>query len=258
MSSNESFKKYAALYDLLYQDKNYGAETDFVEEVFKRFKAEPVKTVLDVSVGTGGHALMLAHRGYTVTGFDYSKEMVDIARQKAQQLNLRLDLTGGVSMTQLPAHIGHFDAIISLFSSVGYLAETGELELFLNGAKQLLKSDGILVFDYWNGIACTNDHAQVRTKEVTHGLRKIVRVSNTRLEPMNNQAWVEMRCQIFENQKLADEFVELHKVRYFYPREVNEKLITNGYKVLGVFPFNELNRGANESDWYLTVVAQRG
>ena len=74
---------YADQYDLLYSDKDYEAECDLLEEVFRRYGTGPVQTILDLGCGTGSHALLLARRGYQVTGVDRSQEMLAQARQKA-------------------------------------------------------------------------------------------------------------------------------------------------------------------------------
>lgn len=47
------FKDYATSYDSLYQDKDYEAECDFLEGIFREFNV-PVKTILDLGCGTGG------------------------------------------------------------------------------------------------------------------------------------------------------------------------------------------------------------
>jgi len=83
-------KEYAFAYDYLYQDKDYEKECDFIQEVFKKF-TKGVKTVLDLGCGTGGHALILAKRGYEIVGVDRSKEMLKIARDKAKSAKLDVE-----------------------------------------------------------------------------------------------------------------------------------------------------------------------
>jgi ubiquinone/menaquinone biosynthesis C-methylase UbiE len=56
--------------------------------------------VLDVGCGTGFLALLLAERGHSVTGIDVAVEMLNVARQKAEEANLsvRFRLENGVSV----------------------------------------------------------------------------------------------------------------------------------------------------------------
>ena len=61
------FQEYAKYYNDIYHDNYYAAECSFLADVFFTFSAEPVKTILDLGCGTGGHALLLAQRGFNVT-----------------------------------------------------------------------------------------------------------------------------------------------------------------------------------------------
>ena len=45
--------------------------------------------ILDLGCGTGGHALVLARRGYRITGVDRSASMLEIARRKAKEVGRR-------------------------------------------------------------------------------------------------------------------------------------------------------------------------
>ena len=78
-------KEYADAYDYLYQDKDYKKECDFLEEIFSKFSSG-VKSVLDLGCGTGGHAAILAKRGYQVVGVDRSEEMIEIAKKKTKDI----------------------------------------------------------------------------------------------------------------------------------------------------------------------------
>jgi len=73
MSGHVFDKLYAGTYDALYQDKDYEAECDFLQQVFARYAQAPIRAILDLGCGTGGHALPLARRGYALTGVDRSE-----------------------------------------------------------------------------------------------------------------------------------------------------------------------------------------
>ncbi|MFB6197397.1 MAG: methyltransferase domain-containing protein, partial [Halobacteriaceae archaeon] len=82
MTETEPFGEYARYYDLLYRDKDYGEECNFIENTFESYADFPVKTLLDCACGTANHAIRLANRGKTVKGFDQSQTMIDEARGK--------------------------------------------------------------------------------------------------------------------------------------------------------------------------------
>ena len=77
----DSYEALAASYDELTEDVEYEKRADFVEKLFLRAK-RPVKSLLDLACGTGTMTVLFARRGYTVTGVDYSPEMLAQAQQK--------------------------------------------------------------------------------------------------------------------------------------------------------------------------------
>ena len=71
------FGNYAHYYDLLYQDKNYVGETQFIHKLIQTH-APNAKNILELGCGTANHALLLAKEGYQVHGVDMSQEMINI------------------------------------------------------------------------------------------------------------------------------------------------------------------------------------
>jgi len=83
------FNDYARFYDLLYQDKDYKVECDFLEKVFSKFSTRRINSILDLGCGTGSHSLPLAKKGFHLTGVDQSKTMINQAKEKALKENLK-------------------------------------------------------------------------------------------------------------------------------------------------------------------------
>ena len=82
----DCYEALAASYEELTEDVEYEKRADFVEKLFLRAK-RPVKSLLDLACGTGTMTVLFAHRGYTVTGVDYSPEMLAQAQQKLATIN---------------------------------------------------------------------------------------------------------------------------------------------------------------------------
>ncbi|MFQ6976584.1 MAG: class I SAM-dependent DNA methyltransferase [Oscillibacter sp.] len=78
----DSYEALAAAYDELTEDVEYEKRADFVEKLFLRAK-RPVKSLLDLACGTGTMTELFARRGYTVTGVDYSPEMLAQAQRSS-------------------------------------------------------------------------------------------------------------------------------------------------------------------------------
>jgi SAM-dependent methyltransferase len=64
-----SFRQYSAYYDLLYAEKDYAAEADYVAAALRR--ADPgVRRILELGSGTGRHGRLLSARGFEVEGVE--------------------------------------------------------------------------------------------------------------------------------------------------------------------------------------------
>ena len=112
------FQNYANFYDIMYQDKDYRAECDFLELIFSQYSNKPIKTILDLGCGTGGHTLILTERGFKVMGIDLSGEMLEISRKKANERKLNIEfIQGDIRNLKLNQK---FDAVISMFAVMSY------------------------------------------------------------------------------------------------------------------------------------------
>jgi ubiquinone/menaquinone biosynthesis C-methylase UbiE len=71
-----------------------------------------ITTALDVGAGTGRYALQLAKRGVAVSAIDFSPEMMQVARQAAQEEGLTIDFRHGSISDDLPFASHRFDFVI--------------------------------------------------------------------------------------------------------------------------------------------------
>lgn len=104
-------------------------------------------SILDLCCGHGRHSLELAKRGYHVTGFDYSKFYIDIARKNAKHARTSVDYIRG-DIRKLHFH-DRFDIILSLFTSLGYFSDK-ENEAVLDNITNALKPKGFFLLDTMN------------------------------------------------------------------------------------------------------------
>ena len=79
------FQRYGDYYDLLYRDKDYEAEADYVARTLR--SADPtVRKLLEFGSGAGGHGRLLARHGFDVFGVERSESMVRAAQHAAVPL----------------------------------------------------------------------------------------------------------------------------------------------------------------------------
>ncbi len=119
----------------------------------KLLKEQKVKTVLDMTCGTGSQVFYLAERGYEVIGNDFSPALLDIARGKAKEMNRNITFIEG-DMRRVK--VGKFDAVITIFNAIGHLTKA-DFEITLKNIRANLKDDGVYIFDIFNLQAITDE-----------------------------------------------------------------------------------------------------
>jgi len=126
---------------------NINETTEFKNSVIEKIlKQYHVKTVLDMTCGTGSQVFFLIKHGYQVTGSDFSPELLKIARKKASDQNIDVTFIDGDMRT---LKVGQFDAVITIFNAIGHVTKTG-FEKTVKNIYKNLKSGGIYVFDIFN------------------------------------------------------------------------------------------------------------
>ena len=122
-----------------------------VEQVLKRSKSRPPLKVLDLACGTGRHAIILAERGFSVTGLDYSKPFLSAARASARSTKQKIRFLHG-DMRDLRRHFAakEFDLVVSLYNSFGYFSSRSDDMKMLRAVQLVLKPGGIFVINTLN------------------------------------------------------------------------------------------------------------
>lgn len=244
----------AEIYDLIYKDKDYEGECDFVEAIFRNLSSKSVRTILDGGCGSGGHTIPLAKRGYQVTGIDSSGFMLRHAKEKARKSNLRLDFQE-MDLRRLNLN-QRFDACLCLFSVMGYITQTGDILKSLKSIRRHLNEESLFVFDFWNGLAVLRILPSVRIKVVEDEGRRVIRTAEPELDAFNHLCRVHYHWLITQDNRITDDFEETHIVRYFFPQEITHYLEESGFEVLKICPFLDLNGKVDESVWNIASIAK--
>jgi len=217
------FGNYARYYDLLYRDKNYVGEAQFVYKLLQNH-APSTKSILELGCGTGAHAALLAKEGYEVYGVDLSADMLRQASDRFSHLPpevaSRLEFShGDIRAVQLDKQ---FDAVISLFHVISYQTSNEDLQAVFSSVKTHLKPGGIFIFDCWYGPAVLSDRPTVRVKRLEDEDISITRIAEPLIHPNENR--VDVNYQVFikdKNSGSVEELQETHQMRYLFKPEIN-------------------------------------
>ncbi len=129
----------AKYYDILERNFNVLKFNKILDKILLKYK---VKSVLDLTCGTGYQSIYLHKKGYKVVASDLSKEMIEEAQKKYSKIRFnQADIRS--------AYFGKFDSVISIFNAVGHLSKKDFSKAIKNISKNL-KKNGIYIFDIFN------------------------------------------------------------------------------------------------------------
>lgn len=139
-----SYSDFAYVYDtLMHRDIDYEKWADYIENIFILNDVNP-DLVCDLACGTGNMTIPLAKRGYDMTGVDISEDMLNIARNKSENLNI---LYLNQSLENLDLY-GTMGAFICMIDGLNYiLPPKSLLKLFTKIKTCFLDDGGIFIFD---------------------------------------------------------------------------------------------------------------
>ena len=218
-----NFEKYSAFYDLLYRDKDYAAEADYVARTIRNFSPH-ARSILELGSGTGRHGRLLAGIGFDVHGVERSAEMVAIARTAGAHPDAGSSGSFGCAEGDIcTINLGRkFDAVVALFHVMSYLTTNEALKSAFVVAAEHLNPGGIFLFDVWHGPAVLSQGPSVRVKEVEDGRRRVRRTATPELD--TNRGTVKVVFDVHGEDLLSGEsleFSEEHLMRYLFPAEVD-------------------------------------
>jgi SAM-dependent methyltransferase len=250
------FDDSAPYYDILYAEKDYAAECDFLEFLWKNLCTFSVQSVLDLGCGTGGHALLLAQRGYQVVGIDQSIGMITQARAKAKARSLDVEFLKK-DIRNFQVH-RTFDAAIAMFAVMSYQITNGDVLNTLCSTLAHLRQGGLFIFDAWFGPTVLSKRPTDRLKIAVRGNDRIYRYARPELDLLNQTVNVHYTFLRLSEKRIAlEEFNERHQMRFFFPQELALLSGAAGLKLAPLIPFMKPNGQLNEEDWNVTVIGTK-
>ena len=238
------FGKYSQYYDLLYKDKDYNAEVEYIAKLIDLHSPQS-KTILDLGSGTGIHDFLLAKKGFKVTGVDISGNMIAEANSKliSDYSSQKDSLNFNVGDIRTWESEEKFDVVVSLFHVMSYQVSNEDVKKALSTVKKHLKPNGLFIFDFWYGSGVLNDPPAIRVKRLENAYNLVTRLAEPKMYPNENA--VDVNYTILVRDKSDDtieEFRETHKMRYFFFPELRE--FTNNLEAKSISLYEWL--GLNE------------
>jgi SAM-dependent methyltransferase len=244
------FSAYSRYYDLLYKDKDYIGECDYIQAILAPY-VQAKASLLEFGSGTGKHGCLLAERGFTVHGVERSADMVAQAG----------------AMPGFSCHQGDictikmgrtYDAVLSLFHVVSYQTSNVDVQAVFARAAEHLATGGIFVFDFWYSPAVYAQQPVVRVKRMADDQMEITRIAEPVIYPNENR--VDVNYTIYAKDIASGRvqtMSETHPMRHFSLPEIDLLASGNGFARINAEEF--LSGKAPGSDtWGVCVTLQKG
>jgi SAM-dependent methyltransferase len=248
---------YADQYDLFYGDKDYEAECNLLEQVFKKH-GKGVKNILDIGCGTGNHSIPLARRGYEVHGVDLSENMLAHAVEKAQKETIKhppVFSQGDARNVDLGKQ---FDVVLMMFAVLGYQLTNDDVLAALRTVRKHLKPGGLFIFDVWYGPAVLAIRPSDRVKIIPTPGGKVIRAASGSLDVNRHLSQVNYKIWKLSGDRLLSETEESHTMRFFFTMELSLFLSACGLKLESLTAFPFLDKPADETTWNVFAYARLG
>jgi ubiquinone/menaquinone biosynthesis C-methylase UbiE len=141
-NSNILFNSIAPLYGLFYktQKKRFA---EVIEGVEHALDLSSFETIIDIGCGTGALCSVLNEKGFTVTGIDPAGYMLEIARNKQENKDIRFaqaDVLEGLSFKD-----NSFDVAIASYVAHGLKAEERKC---MYAEMSRVTKEWVIIYDY--------------------------------------------------------------------------------------------------------------
>lgn len=246
-----NFQQYSKYYDLLYKDKNYKEESQYVIDKINEFSPN-AKQMLELGSGSGSHAYYFCEAGFEITGIERSEDMIAVSKSK--KIIGFNPVLGDISSFELSER---FDVALSLFHVVSYLTDNESLINCFKTTHKHLNSDGIFMFDVWYSPAVYHQKPETRIKRLENDEIEIIRLAESKVDYEKNEVAVNFEVIIKDKlTHITEKIKEQHLMRHFSIPEIKMLAIHTGFDVILTEEFFTTN-SPSENTWGVCFVLKK-
>lgn len=253
----DQFKDYSKYYDTIYRDKHYKNETNFLIQAFKKYGQSKGRKLLSLGCGTCTYELLVAKKGYKITGIDRSRRMLNMAAKKIKSAKLESKIKILEGNAQRFSFKEKFDIAMAMFNIAGYQTKDKDFEQMVKNVAKSLKKGGIFVFDCWYMPAVLKDRPTDRIKKIKTKEGDLTRITKSKLNLKENL--VEINFDVIETAlgKVVSKTSENHPMRYWSFPELQYFMNKVGLSIIKTCNFMDMESEISDSKWDIFVVARK-
>ena len=224
---SNTFRLYSKYYDLIYRNKNYNREVNYIDKLLKKFTFGK-KNLLEFGSGTGKHAKFFVKKGYRVHGIEISSDMISMSH-KTNGFTFQ---KGDIRKIKLKTK---YDIILSLFHVASYQVRPRDINELFSNARYHLQPNGIFGFDFWYSAAVNHQKPKIKLIEIRKKKFKIIRLAEPKIlekKKIINVNYTMLVKNIFKN--TINVIREKHSMRHFSLSDLKKLCKRHRFKCLHV------------------------
>ena len=242
------------IYDLIESEKR----TEIIRDDWKQFLGDrQIKTLLDVSIGTGGMTLPLQELGIEIYGSDLSEKMLSRCMEKSLAKQKQITLKCSDFRDLSCWNDMEFDCVASTGNSLGYVSNE-DIPVALDITDKHVKTGGFICFDSRNWEKIQRERQRFYTyNPFFHNGTRVNLVQVWDHDPDGSITFNLLYTFERENRIIQKEIFEEHYHPFSFEL-VEKKLAELGYGPLHVSPVPSTypETDLSKIDWY-RVIAQK-
>ncbi len=231
----EQYSNFAFIYDDLMNDVDYDGWVKYIEDIIKDENLK-VQNILELACGTGNMTIPLTKKNYDIAAIDISDEMLSVAREKAEKEGVELVLLQQ-DLAEFDFEIDNLDCILCACDGFNYMTYDDDLQHVFNKSYELLKKEGVFIFDissYYKLANVLGNNMYGESRE------DVAYMWQNYFDEEENLVEMELTFFIKDEDGKFERFGEVHQQRAYTEEEIIEMLNEAGFdyiKTYGDFTF---------------------
>lgn len=239
----------------LYKHRDTKDAAKILKLLFANISIPKSSKVLDLACGNGRHSLLIAKKGYNVTGIDLSQYLISKAKEKLKDeySGCRNKLSFEIGDMRNISHKNEFELVVNLFTSFGYFEKHNDNLRVFKSISAALKKNGWFLFDFLNRDFLVNHLVPFDIKKEKKNI--IVQLRNV------IDGFVEKNIFILKNNTVPGSYPVLksykEKIRLYSLKDFRHMFSVNKLKIVKVFGNYDGAKFINSKSERLILLAQK-
>ena len=239
----------------LYKHRDTKDAVKILKLLFANISIPKGTRVLDLACGNGRHSLLIARKGYNVTGIDLSGYLIGKAKEKLKDeySGCRNRLSFEIGDMRNIKFKNEFELVVNIFTSFGYFKKHSDNVKVIKSISSALKKNGWFLFDFLNRDYLAKHLVPCNIKRENRNI--IVQIRNFA------DGFVEKNIFILKNNPVPGSYPVLkrykEKIRLYSLKDFRNMFSVNKLKIVKVFGNYNGEKFISSKSERLIILAQK-